>query len=275
MAEQEDFWIRFWGVRGSIACPGGDTLRYGGNTSCIEVQCGSRLLILDCGTGARMFGNHLQAPVDADLFFSHTHFDHVCGVPFFEPMFVPGNKLRLWAGHLKEETTIREVLCSMMIDPLFPVPPDIMRADIAYNDFKAGETLNPAPGITLKTAPLNHPNEATGYRIEFAGKAVAYVTDTEHVIGAPDKNILGLIEGADLLIYDATYTDDEYPQFKGWGHSTWQEGARLCEAAGVKTYVVFHHDPSHDDAFMDRVADEVERMRPGAVIAREGLILRP
>ena len=85
MAEQEDFWIRFWGVRGSIACPGGDTLRYGGNTSCIEVQCGSRLLILDCGTGARMFGNHLQAPVDADLFFSHTHFDHVCGVPFFAP----------------------------------------------------------------------------------------------------------------------------------------------------------------------------------------------
>ena len=100
MAEQEDFWIRFWGVRGSIACPGGDTLHYGGNTSCVEVRCGSRLLIFDCGTGARVFGNHLQAPLDADLFFSHTHFDHICGLPFFAPVFVPGNKLSLWAGHL-------------------------------------------------------------------------------------------------------------------------------------------------------------------------------
>ena len=150
-----------------------------------------------------------------------------------------------------------------------------MRADITYKDFEAGETLSPAPGITLKTAPLNHPNGATGYRLEFAGKVVCYVTDTEHVIGAPDENVLRLIEGADLLIYDATYTDDEYPQFEGWGHSTWQEGARLCEAAGVKTYVLFHHAPSHDDAFMDRIAEEVDRMRPGAVVAREELILRP
>ncbi len=275
MAEQEDFWIRFWGVRGSIACPGGDTLHYGGNTSCVEVRCGSRLLIFDCGTGARVFGNHLQAALDADLFFSHTHFDHICGLPFFAPVFVPGNKLSLWAGHLGGKTTIREVLCSMMIDPLFPIPPDAMRADITYKDFEAGETLSPAPGITLKTAPLNHPNGATGYRLEFAGKVVCYVTDTEHVIGAPDENVLRLIEGADLLIYDATYTDDEYPQFEGWGHSTWQEGARLCETAGVKTYVLFHHAPSHDDAFMDRIAEEVDRMRPGAVVAREELILRP
>ncbi len=275
MAEQEDFWIRFWGVRGSIACPGGDTLHYGGNTSCVEVRCGSRLLIFDCGTGAREFGDQLQAPMDADLFFSHTHFDHICGLPFFAPVFVPGNKLSLWAGHLGWKTTIRDVLCSMMIDPLFPIPPEAMRADITYKDFEAGKTLSLAAGITLKTAPLNHPNGATGYRLEFAGKVVCYITDTEHVIGAPDENVLRLIEGADLVIYDASYTDDEYPQFEGWGHSTWQEGARLCDAAGVKTYVLFHHAPSHDDAFMDRIAEELDRMRPGAVVAREGLILRP
>lgn len=277
MAEPDEFWVRFWGVRGSIACPGRDTLRYGGNTACVEVRCGAHLLIFDCGTGARGLGRQLQAqaPVDADIFLSHTHFDHISGLPFFEPAFKPGNGLRLWAGHLKPENSVREVIRSMMTAPLFPVPLRVLPADITYNDFEAGATLTPKPGVAVSTAPLNHPGGATGYRVEFAGRSICYVTDTEHVVGTPDRNVLELIEGADIVIYDATYTDEEFTRFKGWGHSTWQEGARLCAAARVETYVAFHHEPEHDDAFMDRIADEVAQMRPGAMVAREGLVLRP
>ena len=146
---------------------------------------------------------------------------------------------------------------------------------MTYRDFKAGETLEPRAGVAVRTAPLNHPQGATAYRVEFGGKSICYLTDTEHVPGAPDENILGLIDGADVVIYDSTYTDEEFPAHVNWGHSTWQEGVRLCDAAGAKTFVVFHHDPDHDDEFMDRVAAEVEKMRPGSVVAREGTTLRP
>jgi phosphoribosyl 1,2-cyclic phosphodiesterase len=275
--ERDTFSVRFWGVRGSIPCPGPDYVRYGGNTSCVEIRCGDRLLIFDGGTGLRALGKDLepQAPLDADLFFSHTHFDHVSGLPFFKPLFGAANRFRLWAGHLLPGRSLREVLCDMMVAPLFPVPIEAFAAETSYRDFEAGETLHPQPGIVLRTARLNHPNGATGYRIDHAGKSLCYVTDTEHVPGRPDPNILALIQGADLVIYDGTYTDAEFPKFASWGHSTWQEGVRLAEAAGAGRLVVFHHDPGHDDAFMDQVAAEAERARPGTIVAREGLVLAP
>lgn len=277
MAEAGDFSVRFWGVRGSIACPGPATVRYGGNTSCLEVRCGGRLLIMDAGTGLRPLGGELAsaAPLDVDLFFTHTHFDHVNGLPFFVPMFLKPNTFHLWAGHLAPQYTLKYVLGEMMLAPLFPVPLEVFQAKICYHDFTSGETLTPRAGVTLRTAPLNHPNKATAYRIDHAGKSICYCTDTEHFPDRLDQNIIDLARGADILIYDATYTDQEYDKFKGWGHSTWQAGAKLCDAAGVKTYVIFHHDPSHDDAFMDQVAAEAEAVRPGTVVAREGMILRP
>jgi len=146
---------------------------------------------------------------------------------------------------------------------------------MTFRDFDFGDTLTPRPGVAVRTAELNHPNGATGYRVEHGGKSICYVTDTEHKKDALDQNILELIEGADIFIYDATYTDDEYPNYEGWGHSTWQEGMRLAEAAGVKTYVIFHHDPGHDDAFMDAVAKAAEAARPGTVVACEGMALIP
>ncbi|MDD9915596.1 MAG: MBL fold metallo-hydrolase [Rhodospirillaceae bacterium] len=277
MADQQEFNVTFWGVRGSIACPGPETVRYGGNTSCLEVMCGDRRLIFDGGTGLRKLGGKLvaQGPLDTDIFFTHSHFDHVCGLPFFIPFFIPGNQIRLWAGHLLPENTLQHVLIELMIAPLFPVPPDIFQADVTYNNFNCGEVITPCDGVTIRTAPLNHPNRATGYRIDFDGRSICYLTDTEHFEDGPDRNLLDLIAGADLVIYDSCYTDEEYPRSKGFGHSTWQEGIRLVEAAGAKTLVIFHHDPSHDDDFMDEVARQAEAARPGTVVAREGMTLRP
>ncbi len=277
MSDPGEFFVQFWGVRGSIACPGPDTVRYGGNTSCLEIRCGGRLFIFDAGTGLRLLGQSLmgQDEVDAHLYLTHTHFDHICGLPFFAPLFVPGNHFRLAAGHLKPETDLKQVLVEMMMAPLFPIPPSVFQAQIGYTDFTAGETQSPGGGVVIRTAPLNHPNRATGYRVEYDGRSICYITDTEHVIGTPDRNILDLIQGADLVIYDSTYTDDEYPTYAGFGHSTWQEGVRLADAAAVKTLVIFHHEPTHDDDRMDAIAAEAEVMRPGTIVAREGMVLTP
>ena len=278
MPGDNDFYVKFWGVRGSIACPGQETLRYGGSTSSLEVRCGEHLVLFDAGTGIRYLGNELakHGALDTDLFLTHTHFDHICGLPFFVPLFIPANTVRIWAGHLGSSgLTIKHVLEDMMITPLFPVPPEIFAADVSYNDFNAGETMTVRPGVNLRTAKLNHPDHATGYRIEYGGRSICYLTDTQHVIGKADEEILGLIDGADLMIYDSTYSDEEFEARSDWGHSTWEEGVRLADAAKVKTFVVFHHDPDHTDKFMDRIAKAVEKKRPGSVVAKEGMVLRP
>ena len=277
MSADSDFFARIWGVRGSIACPGPDTTVYGGNTPCVEVRCGEHLLIFDAGTGLRALGQSIanSGITDADLFLSHTHMDHIAGFPFFTYAFKPGNTLRVWSGHLEAGLTTEGVLRQFMTAPLFPVPVDIFAAKVIYHDFRAGVTMEPKPGVILRTAPLNHPQNATGYRIEYGGKSICYVTDTEHTGEGLDENILGLIDGADIVIYDAMFTDDEYPTFKGWGHSTWQEGARLCEAAGAGTYVIFHHKPERTDSDLDGIADAAAQALPGALVAREGMVLAP
>jgi phosphoribosyl 1,2-cyclic phosphodiesterase len=241
------------------------------------MRCGGRLLIFDAGSGLRELGRELAkgGAVEADLFLSHTHHDHLVGLPFFCSAFDPRNKFSIWAGHLKPQRSIEDVLRAFMADPLFPVPLEIFGAQVTFRDFTAGETLTPSPGVTVRTVGLNHPNRATGYRVEFAGKSACYVTDTEHVPGKPDANVLKLVADADIMIYDATYTDEEYSRYKGWGHSTWQEGVRLAKAARVKTLALFHHEPSHDDATLDDIAAQAAREFPGAIVAREGAILKP
>lgn len=278
MADDNDFSVRFWGVRGTVPCPGPKTVIYGGNTSCIEITCGGQRLIFDAGTGIRALGSSLagRQGLRAHVFLTHTHIDHINGFPFFRPAYDPSNCFEVWAGHLSERPGgLQSVLKSLMSGPLFPVPIDIMHACIAFNDFKAGERLQPFEGVVIETARLNHPQGATGYRVNYGGRSICYVTDTEHREGKLDRNILKLIKGSDLVIYDSTYTDEEYPRFRSWGHSTWSEGVKLCEEAGAKTLVAFHHDPEHDDAFMDGIARSLEQRRPGSIVAKEGMVLRP
>jgi phosphoribosyl 1,2-cyclic phosphodiesterase len=275
---QPDFQIRFWGVRGSISCPGPETVRYGGNTSCVEFRCGDHVLIFDGGSGLRPLGNELVKdghPADVDLFYSHTHLDHIVGLPFFAPCYDSRSQVRIWSGHLKNNGGIEAALGKMMSSPIFPIPMAIFTAQLSFMDFDAGESLVPHPGINIRTGRLNHPNDATGYRVQYGGKVVAYITDTEHFPGRRDPNIVQLVQNADLMIYDSTYTDDEYPAHRDWGHSTWQEGMRIANAAHVKRLAIFHHDPEHDDDFMDRVAAEAAQARPGTIVAREGLVLQP
>lgn len=275
---QDDFSIRFWGVRGSIASPGPETVRYGGNTSCIEVRCGDSLLILDAGTGLRPLGRHLLANgrVELDLFLTHTHLDHVEGLPFFQPAFDPRNVIRIWAGHLTPNGTLIDVFRKLMSPPLFPIPPDAFRAKVEFRDFECGEVMHPRPGVRMATVALDHPGGAVGYRVEYDGRAVCYVSDTNHPgDGRVNPEIRDLVAGAEIVVYDAMFTDEEHAQRPDWGHSTWREGARLCEEAGAGTLVLWHHDPIRSDDALDAIGAEADAARPGTLVAREGLILHP
>lgn len=277
--KNHQFTVHFWGVRGSIPCPGLHTVRYGGNTPCIEMQVDGKRLIFDGGTGLHVLGQSLlpKMPVDAHIFFTHSHWDHMQGFPFFTPGFVPGNSFHIYGAIAPDGSTIEQRLNDQMLHPNFPVPLQIMQANLDFHDVVPGQPIL-IDDITVETAPLNHPGEAVGYRVNWQDHAVVYITDTEHFPDRLDENVLWLARNADILIYDSTYTNEEYylptkPKI-GWGHSTWQEAVKVALAANVKTLVIFHHDPSHDDEFLDRVGEEAMRKFPGAIMAREGMVLR-
>ncbi len=273
------FTIHFWGVRGSIPCPGAETVRYGGNTPCIEMRVGGQRLIFDGGTGLRVLGQYLlgQMPVKANLLFTHSHWDHIQGFPFFVPAFIPGNRFHIYGAIAPNGSTIEQRLNDQMLHPNFPVPLQIMAAQLEFHDIKIGEVLE-FGDVKVNTALLNHPGEAVGYRVSWNGYAAAYVTDTEHLPDKLDDNVLFLAHNADVLIYDATYTDEEYHSPKsskvGWGHSTWQEAVKVAKAANAKRLVIFHHDPLHNDDFLDNVGEQVAQHFPNSLMAREGLSIQ-
>ena len=271
--------VRFWGVRGSIPTPGPATIKVGGNTACVEVRCGTDLVIFDAGTGLRPLGGALlkEMPVKAHLFISHVHWDHIQGFPFFVPAFVPGNSFRLY-GMINVTGTLEETLSGQMNYPSFPVCLKDMGAEMSFHDIREGQTIDLPGGTRVQNARLNHPSGVLGYRVQHGGRAVVYATDTEHY-AITDPKLAKLAQGADVLIYDATYTPEEYagkvdgvPR-TGWGHSTNEEGARIAKELGVKQLVLFHHDPAQND---EAVAEKERRARtifPETVAAREGLVI--
>ncbi|MEA5616319.1 MBL fold metallo-hydrolase [Cronbergia sp. UHCC 0137] len=276
---ENQFTVQFWGVRGSIPSPGPRTVRYGGNTPCISMQVGSKRLIFDAGTGLHVLGQSLlsQMPLEGHIFFTHSHWDHIQGFPFFTPAFIKGNKFNIYGAIAPDGSTIEQRLNDQMLHPNFPVPLQVMQANLNFYNIQPGKPIH-IDDITLETAHLNHPGEAIGYRVNWRGGAVVYITDTEHFPDKLDENILRLSQDADIMIYDSTYTDEEYysPSFPkiGWGHSTWQEAVKMAKAANVKTLVIYHHDPTHNDEFLDRIGQEALEKFSGAIMAREGLVLQ-
>jgi phosphoribosyl 1,2-cyclic phosphodiesterase len=249
-------------------------LRYGGNTPCVELVCGPHTLIFDAGTGIRQLGNALVKAAntnDFDIFLSHGHIDHVVGLPFFAPLFVKDQVVRVWGGNLQAAGGVKQAVKKLMSFPFFPLQVDALQARLEFNDFSAGDTINPRPDIALRTAPLNHPGGATGYRVDYGGRSVAYITDIEIGAGPLDPALISLVQGVSFLILDTTYTNEELPSHDGWGHSSWQQGVELANAAGAEQLCLFHHDPDHDDDMMDRIAAKAKAARPATIVAREGL----
>ena len=267
--------LRFWGTRGGIAVAGQQSQRYGGNTSCVEVRCGNHLLILDAGTGLRALGDALReegGPVDADLLLTHTHLDHILGLAFFVPLTWPTTRLRLFGAHVPLPD-LRAALAISLSPPLMPNLWHPLETGMTIAALKTGRRCMLHPGLGVTAENLRHPGGAVGFRIEWQGLSVAYVTDTEHVVGTQDAAVLRLARNADLFIYDTSYTDEEFPTRIGWGHSTWQQGVQLADAAGARQLVLFHHDPWRTDDQIDAIVAAAAERRPGTIAAADGLVL--
>lgn len=259
--------ITFWGVRGSIAVSGAGYARAGGNTSCVEVRSGGERLILDGGTGLRALGDTLPSPLRATILFSHVHWDHIQGVPFFGPAFHPDSELLL-VGATRGGVDLREALGRQMVAPSFPVGLEALRARLAWRAAKSGDPFEVGP-FRITACDLQHPNGVYAWRVEADGKALVYATDTEH---GPelDRRLLDFAEGADLLVHDAQYTDEEYPHRRGWGHSTWSQAVDVARRARVRRLALFHHDPRRDDDALAIIEDRARGHFAPTFAAREG-----
>ncbi len=266
---------RFWGVRGSIPTPTSANQKYGGNTCCLEVCTSSgQLIIFDAGSGIRALGRRLvrETPPEGHrimLFMTHYHWDHIQGFPFFEPMYAPKNFVYLH-GFKTPNVSVERAMGEQMANPFFPVDMSMMRA--TRNFYTIDEETFQIGDARVTSRFLNHPQGCLGYRVEEGGRVLVFATDNEHGDPHGDRNIRALAENADVLIYDAQYTSEEYRNGKvGWGHSTWEEGARIAKEVGVKELVLFHHDPDHDDFTVDSIVQEARRCFPHVHAAMEGM----
>lgn len=271
----ENFRIKIWGARGTLPVSGEDFRKYGGNTICIEVRCGNHVLLFDAGSGLLPAGLALRAEgvTDVNLFFSHCHYDHIVGFPYFKPFYNSANDVKIWSGHLAGTKTTREMLKEFMSPPWFPVPLEICCARIATRDFLPGDTLDVRPGLSIRTGMLNHPGNAVGYRIDWAGKSLAIITDTEHEPGTFDETVLDLIKDVDLFLYDAMFTDEEMGLYKGYGHSSWQQAIRLAKLANAKSVGFIHHSPTRSDEELDDIEKQAKEQFDGAFAAMDHQII--
>lgn len=278
VAQAERVVLRFWGVRGSLASPGPDTILTGGNTSCVEVRFGEEVVIFDLGTGLRPLGMALAQqgkPVRASVFVSHYHYDHISGLPFFGPVYDPRCEFSIY-GASRHGKDVRQILSGQMVEPYFPIPIGAFNARMRFIPMGDGETVRLGEG-TVRAVELNHPGGALGFRLDYRGRSLVYATDFEHGTQADDR-LVALARDADLLIFDAQFTPTEYSATgpgarKGWGHSTWEVGAKLAHQAGVDRLALYHHAPERSDEAIEALAQLARAHHHGAFAAREGMTL--
>ena len=276
--------LTFWGVRGSIPTPGKHTVRYGGNTPCLELRLDDdRLIILDAGTGIRSFGDYLinnGESVKAHLFISHPHWDHIQGFPFFKPAFIPGNELTI-VGTERAEKSLSEIISEQMNRIYFPVQLHDLKAKIKFIPITEEGEMKVYDAL-VKMIYVNHPGFALGYRIEYKGKSLVYISDNEPFdkasaasmnnfepkikekfmnggVGDPNQRIFDFCRGADVLIHDTTYTPEEYIDRVGWGHSDYLFTLRLAAEANVRRLYLFHHDQNHSDEKVDDILKKCKK----------------
>ncbi len=300
------FSVRIWGDRGSMPVPGPDTVAFGGNTSCLEIRCGRRLIVIDAGSGVRGLGDWLvrnelkNGPIDADVFITHTHWDHIMGFPMFTPIYVPGTTLRIRGPVNFEDETLEQIIGGQLSYRYWPVRQDELAAKIRYESLKETE-LDLGDGVVVKTKYLNHPVLCLGYRVEYEGKAFVTAYDHEPFINLfptdpadPDydeavaregeaaareenERVEAFFRGAELLVHDTQYTAKEYKAGKqGWGHSSYEHAINAANRAGVKRLLLFHHDPNRSDAELQELelfyqAKTRGRTSMAVDVAREGM----
>ena len=270
--------VRFWGTRGSIATPGQSTMRYGGNTSCVELRSGNHLIVLDAGTGIRELGNRLLKefkgqPLTIHVFISHTHWDHIQGFPFFLPAYEPQNTVHLY-GPPGRDKSLDKILKIQMDSDYFPVELGAMSPNIFVHEMREDVTIGE---LTVKHFYLNHPAMCLAYRVTDGRRSVVYATDNEPYQGTLlaqgqkpesssdfptylDEKFVEFLSQADLYIGEAQYTTEEYNEKRGWGHSSLESVVRFAVQANVKTFALFHHDPLHDDSFVDGMVQEAKQL---------------
>lgn len=274
--------LKFWGTRGSIPTPGKDTVRYGGNTPCVEVRLNNNeLIIFDAGTGIRSLGDQLVATgesVQAFIVISHPHWDHIQGFPFFKPAFISGNDLTI-IGPKSRHVTMRQMMAHLMDKVYFPIQLRDLKANI--NFVAMAEESTKVFDATLSSLYVNHPSFALGYRLDVGGHSLVYISDNEpfdrevatslknvdsavvrkFVASLPDPNqrVVEFVRGVDVLIHDSTYTPEEYVNHVGWGHSHYLFCMKVAHEAGVKKLILFHHNQTHDDATVDDIVAKCRR----------------
>jgi phosphoribosyl 1,2-cyclic phosphodiesterase len=273
-----DFIVQFWGVRGQISVPGKETIRYGGNTACVEMRLGNKRLIFDGGSGLRVLGNQLlsQMPVEAYVFFTHCHWDRIQGFPFFIPAFIPGNCFHIYGAEASDGESMQQRLSRQMLGPNFPVPLQIMASKLEFNHINPGSKLV-LDDVIIETSLLNYSQRSVGYRVTWQGHTAVYATASCCCRDALDRSLRDLAAQADLLILNApsaaAMTEGKESCLQRWQDTPWEKWVASAAAANVKQFVLSSYDPDYNDDFLDQVEQQVQSVFPNSVLAREGMVL--